>query len=530
MTCTACGDGPKKENGFFPKAVVEINNPETLVLFRKVVIPISLGDEETIPPAIGKYRNVLLVYEANNNAYLYSSDGIPTKLTSDVAQELEDRINEVANDLASETAARQLADETLDNTISGVRYDLTNETTNRQNADLVLQGNIDAEVTARENADTGLNNRLTAVEGIAATALQPNDIDTNVMTNLANAATSVSTVQLTSTKQNLKTGVTGTENVSLPVASSLQAGVMNVATYEAVTSNTSNINALLNGAVAITGISATPSQADLTTAWQNETGLTVLINRASIYDVTNQKVWTYYTNDTTWHEASNTAQVTVNQATNSSLGTVMGSTSTGQAFVENDGTLSINGWDTLSNDVNNATTKLATIATGAEVNVQANWNEADSNSDAYIQNKPTIPTVNNATLTIQKNGTTVQTFTANASSNKTANIAVPTKVSELTNDSGYTTNTGTITAVQANGTSVATSGTANIPSATTSRYGVTQLSTSTSSTSTALAATPSAVKAAYDLANGKATITMQTTDPGAGSTLAANNFIAVYTA
>lgn len=37
--------------------------------------------------------------------------------------------------------------------------------------------------------------------------------------------------------------------------------------------------------------------------------------------------------------------------------------------------------------------KLSGIAAGAEVNVQANWNESDSSSDAYIQNKPTIPTV-----------------------------------------------------------------------------------------------------------------------------------------
>lgn len=51
-----------------------------------------------------------------------------------------------------------------------------------------------------------------------------------------------------------------------------------------------------------------------------------------------------------------------------------------------------------------------------------------------LLNKPTIPTVNNATLTIQKNGSTVNTFTANASSNVTANITVPTKTSDLTND------------------------------------------------------------------------------------------------
>ena len=51
----------------------------------------------------------------------------------------------------------------------------------------------------------------------------------------------------------------------------------------------------------------------------------------------------------------------------------------------------------------------------------------------------TVPTVNNATLTIQKNGTNVATFTSNASSNVTANISVPTKVSQLTNDSGFLT-------------------------------------------------------------------------------------------
>ena len=56
-----------------------------------------------------------------------------------------------------------------------------------------------------------------------------------------------------------------------------------------------------------------------------------------------------------------------------------------------------------------------------------------------LLNKPTIPTVNNATLTIQKNGTTVNTFTANASTNVTANITVPTKTSDITNDSGYIT-------------------------------------------------------------------------------------------
>ena len=91
--------------------------------------------------------------------------------------------------------------------------------------------------------------------------------------------------------------------------------------------------------------------------------------------------------------------------------------------------------------------KLSGIAAGAEENVQSDWNVSDTGSDAYIKNKPTIPTVNNATLTIQKNGTTVNTFTANASSNVTANITVPTNNSELTNGAGYQTSSDVQTAI-----------------------------------------------------------------------------------
>ena len=60
---------------------------------------------------------------------------------------------------------------------------------------------------------------------------------------------------------------------------------------------------------------------------------------------------------------------------------------------------------------NNFTTtlknKLDGIASGAEVNVQANWNETNSSSDAYIQNKPTIPTID-STITGSSQANAVQ--------------------------------------------------------------------------------------------------------------------------
>lgn len=78
-----------------------------------------------------------------------------------------------------------------------------------------------------------------------------------------------------------------------------------------------------------------------------------------------------------------------------------------------------------------------TIATRDWVSAQGYTKFSGSYND--LINKPTIPTVNNGTLTIQQNGTKVVAFTANQSDNATANIIVPTKVSELQNDKNFLT-------------------------------------------------------------------------------------------
>lgn len=66
--------------------------------------------------------------------------------------------------------------------------------------------------------------------------------------------------------------------------------------------------------------------------------------------------------------------------------------------------------------------KLSGIAQGAEVNVQADWNVTDATSDAYIKNKPAIPTVGNGTITIKQAGTPKGTFTMNQSGNTTIEL------------------------------------------------------------------------------------------------------------
>lgn len=54
--------------------------------------------------------------------------------------------------------------------------------------------------------------------------------------------------------------------------------------------------------------------------------------------------------------------------------------------------------------------------------VQSNWAQTNETAVDFIRNKPVI---GNAVLTIQKNGSTIETFNANATSDKIANIVVP---------------------------------------------------------------------------------------------------------
>ena len=136
--------------------------------------------------------------------------------------------------------------------------------------------------------------------------------------------------------------------------------------------------------------------------------------------------------------------------------------------------------------------KLSGIATGAEVNVQANWLETNTASDAFIQNKPTIPTVpvdsvNGQTGAVVldaddiSDASTTNKFATSAEKTKLGHITVTQAVDLDTMESNIATNNAKVSNVTtnlsatANGTSltvVSSDGTnASIPAATTSAWG-----------------------------------------------------------
>lgn len=85
----------------------------------------------------------------------------------------------------------------------------------------------------------------------------------------------------------------------------------------------------------------------------------------------------------------------------------------------------------------NARSNALEVTWAGDVKAYGDIEDGSGNVLANKADASAIPTVNDATLTIQKNGTNVETFTANASSNKTANITVPTNTSDLVNNSGF---------------------------------------------------------------------------------------------
>ena len=143
------------------------------------------------------------------------------------------------------------------------------------------------------------------------------------------------------------------------------------------------------------------------------------------------------------------------------------------------------------------------------------------------------PTVNNGQLTIQKNGTTVNTFTANASGNVTANITVPTTVAELSDASSYVTQNSIATQL-ANKQNVLTAGDhINITDSTIKAVDYVHSDDPVSTSQVTPVVTNNMIAAgtitADKLASGATVkLTLSTSDIGEGAALAANTIYGVY--
>lgn len=339
-----------------PPKALEIKCPGEVILFRKVEIPAEMGDDVTYPPRPGMYRNVLLVYKANQHVYMYSSDGMPTMI-SDGGKGVTDY--EELENKPSIDGYELIGDVTLEDigVVDAIDDALEDYTPTDGLADVALSGDYDDLI----NKPT-----IPVVNDATLTVKRNNE---SVGTFTANSATD--------TDINITVPVTAADVHALPDSTKYGASIVmsiNTTDYKVTTTLKDQDGNTLGTAQVI----------DLPLE-------SVVVNGS--YDSVNKKIILTLQN-------GNTIDIPVGDLI-SGLQTEITPTNMLSADLVDD--TSTTHKFTTAADIS----KLAGIETGAEVNVQSNWNETDSSSDAYIQNKPSIPTQTSALTNNGSDGTSV---------------------------------------------------------------------------------------------------------------------------
>lgn len=143
------------------------------------------------------------------------------------------------------------------------------------------------------------------------------------------------------------------ETDAIPVASETKAGVMSAGMYVGFNGSIQNLQArmsVLEGVgitYQLTGLSDTPSDAEITAAFQAQYPNVPLSAGIRAADYPKAKIWQY--SGSNWIQLTS---ININVATSTALGLVKGSATSeankGRIFVEVDGSMTVIGWDTLN--------------------------------------------------------------------------------------------------------------------------------------------------------------------------------------
>lgn len=307
-----------------------------------------------------------------------------TTLQSNINKEASARLegdNFLRADLTAETNARETADSALRTDVDTVTAGLSTETSERKTADSVLQGNIDAETTARTTKD--------------------GELESSIASEVTRAKNAESTLTA-----NLNAEVTRAKNAEQANATAISNEASTRETNDNALSaridvNAEDIAALKGRSIryAVHLDSASPTQAQLTSAYQSASGSTAPPeDGTTLVDLNYNKEYTWFESSSTWVDRGSS---TITPATNSSYGSVKGQTADGTVKAD-DGLLSVNGWSTVKNDISANAESISdevSRATGAESTLQNNIDaeatartSADTTLQANIDKKVTANT------------------------------------------------------------------------------------------------------------------------------------------
>lgn len=186
------------------------------------------------------------------------------------------------------------------------------------------------------------------------------------------------------------------QNTVLPVVNTTNAGILNANDYKFFQEYDARIRAVegVSKIYLVELPSDNPSSQQITLAYTSQWADapnpplegTVVVDPAR-----NNLSYRWNTQSNTWYKIS---EVAINQFTNTTLGTIKGSTQDGEVQANADGTGSVTGWDTVKANITtlqeNAISNLQPVATADALNLEL------INQNAVIKNNVAIPIAGNA--------------------------------------------------------------------------------------------------------------------------------------
>ncbi len=228
--------------------------------------------------------------------------------------------------------------------------------------------------------------------------------------------------------------------VTLPVSSRLQAGVMNSATYATLDELGNRVTALESNTVTylVTLPNDNPTQAEINSAYQTAypTAPFPPNDGTTVIDQGKQLFYRYVKNGNLWIK---TTGFTISQWTNDTLGTVKGSTTPGQIQAETDGTGSLVGYDVMvANIASNTDAILANQASiktlqQNDIDIGTRIDDVNTTLETAVNDITTTPTATELTITALKIGGTSKPVTINPVNSQYAGIVTPTMFQQWNN-------------------------------------------------------------------------------------------------
>lgn len=396
------------------------------------------------------------------------SDNLNTEINNRTNADnlLREDINEISGNLAQEILNRQTQDGILQGNIDA-------ETLARQNADSTLQGNIGTlsdTVSSNyndlsdqiDNLSDTVSDNYTDLDGKISdltTTVNDNDtainskvdgINTTLTTSINNLSNTVSNnyTTLDAKIDNTKTSLEG--NIS-DLSNTVNQNYTDLS--NAITTSTSTINSRIDSEVSTLNTAIGTETTNRQNADNNlQSQIDAIVSSSDVFDI----VGTYAE-----LQAYDISIVPVNDIVKVLVDSSHNNTATYYRCVETSG---VKSWSYIGSEgayytKSEADTKFVAKTTTIN-NKPLSSNITLTASD--VNALPDTTVIGNGILTLQKNGVNIDTFNANATANKNINITVPTDTADLTNGAGFitsaslpTVNNGTLD-IQVNGTSVGT--------------------------------------------------------------------------